>query len=287
MPKTNDEQIRLFVADRACHILSSVHESFPGKWIIPVNCCEDVLETLVTSNCTPIFVDIDEKTMQVDQDELTSLLVRYGSEIRGIILIATYGDFSRNEEAISVIRKNSEGIIIDDRCLSPPIISKPKSISSDLILYSTGKTKYCDLGFGGFAYSNLDINVPIVDFEVSSYLEKINQSIPSIDSHKEKLNSIYNSLLPEYIKFPESLNQWRYNILAPDNLTRDSIVNEIFNRGKFCSSHYLPLSDGAFPRSTRISRQIINLFNDFHFTEDDAILICKIINSILDETAVE
>ena len=72
--------------------------------------------------------------------------------------------------------------------------------------------------------------------------------------------------------------------MAPDNSIRDSIVNEIFNRGKFCSSHYLPLSEGEFPKSTRLSRQIINLFNDFNFTEDDATLVCEIINSKLDET---
>ena len=64
-------------------------------------------------------------------------------------------------------------IIIDDRCLQKPNFSYPKS-HADIIIYSTGYSKYVDINWGGFGfllnhkfcYKRYDQDYAIADLEL-------------------------------------------------------------------------------------------------------------------------
>ena len=44
-------------------------------------------------------------------------------------------------------------MIIDDKCLCIPNTKFKKNLYSDLEIYSTGYSKYCDMGYGGYGTS--------------------------------------------------------------------------------------------------------------------------------------
>ena len=78
--------------------------------------------------------------------------------------------------------------------------------------------------------------------------------------------------------------QWRFNILVNEN-TKHIILKSLFDEHLFASSHYLSLSkvckNQECPNSTNLNNKIINLFNDFYYTEEKAFSTCKIINKNL------
>jgi dTDP-4-amino-4,6-dideoxygalactose transaminase len=59
------------------------------------------------------------------------------------------------------------------------------------------------------------------------------------------------------------------------------ILDRIFSAGLFASSHYASLAgimdDGKAPQAEALAATTINLFNDHHFTADQAEQVCKII----------
>ena len=110
------------------------------------------------------------------------------------------------------------------------------------------------------------------------YFDELKEKFDMVKLQKAKLNEIYGSINKEMIVGSE-FNDWRFNILL-DN--RDEILNKIFEQGLFASHHYYPI--GLFFNLQNQSiwnglyKGVLNLFNDFRITEEEAIRIVKIIN---------
>ncbi|MEI6221562.1 MAG: hypothetical protein WCP97_02245, partial [bacterium] len=190
------------------------------------------------------------------------------------------------------------------------------------ILHSTGYAKYVDLGYGGFAhlinknllYSSQHLQFNHHDLESISdsykqaiknkstffyqdsnwlstslshvtfedYKNDVINNIQNSQKIKNKINSIYENMLPKKIQFAAKFQQWRFNITVPQ---KEVLLKEIFKNGLFASSHYASL-DGIFstnkaPNAEKIHSSIINLFNDRYFNESKAVQLCKIINKHL------
>lgn len=100
------------------------------------------------------------------------------------------------------------------------------------------------------------------------YLRSIEEHLPAIDAHKSSLNAIYRELIPADWALASNYHQWRYTLRLAH---RDSALHEIFSRGLFASAHYQvlpPLFGHGRPRvAESLSRDVLNLFNDGHFTE--------------------
>ena len=94
--------------------------------------------------------------------------------------------------------------------------------------------------------------------------------------HKEKLNAIYRKNLPAAIQLPAPYQHWRFNIIVPN---KEDVLNALFDAGLFASGHYNPQADGCNIASN-LYTHVINLFNDFYYTEEQAIKTCEIINRI-------
>lgn len=275
--------MQLLTANRANHILYNFLKSnnISGTFLVPVNICESVVNTLQYAGIDICFVDIADD-LCIDR----SFVLKNASAVSGVICVHTYGcvcDFSEFYASIKSV--NPSLVIIDDCCLCVPEENQMSRLCADLQLFSTGSKKVVNAQGGGFAYC-LDkwayrdqndkfgfFNNDLYIYDWESFTELKRDSL----EHKRVLNKIYHTLLPQYIQLPYDYQQWRFNIWV-DN--KESILQSIFNAGLFASSHYQPLQLG-FPNAEKCASRIINLFNDHFYTQEQAVETCKIINLTL------
>ena len=71
---------------------------------------------------------------------------------------------------------------------------------------------------------------------------------------------------------------WRFNIRVKN---KKRIYAAIFKAGLFASSHYVSLagimSEGRAPQTEALANEIINLFNDHHFSAQQAEQVCAVV----------
>ncbi|WP_457559300.1 hypothetical protein [Candidatus Harpocratesius sp.] len=218
-------------------------------------------------------------------------------------------------------RLKADLFIVDDSCLAIPDFSISSHNHADLILYSTGYAKYADIGTGGFGYlkENYEYSRQILEFSESAlqeitnqyksrierneifeyseslwletaspsisfeeYKEKVKNHCESVKLHKKKINLIYTSRIPSEYQLKKDYQNWRFNILVPD---KEKLIHLIFQAGLFASSHYASISHifgkRHSPNSKKLHSQIVNLFNDFYFTEKQAEKISEIVVNYL------
>ncbi len=291
-------------------------------FILPANICPIVPITFLKAGTPYTFVDISAEGYHIDlalveqhihQGEIGGFLYShtYGDE-------STPNDFFR---FIRNIDENI--LIIDDRCLCLPDTSLSSPSFADVIIYSTGYSKIVDIGFGGYAkispeitfknirlaYREDDLKAIETEYKKSSssrsayiyqdcdwletesenrdwamYFHQIEAALVDSLKHRKMINEIYISLLPTEYCLPPGYQRWRFNLLVP---ARDELLKAIFDEGLFASSHYASLGGimgpGNCPVAEDLASQVVNLFNDFHFTEDMARNICAIILDVLGE----
>lgn len=151
----------MLFANRACTILynyllsNSVND---GYWLLPLNSCPIVPITFLTAGVPFKLVDIESETLCMDRNLVLEVIDDPGC--LGLLFIYSYGiDRSFDDFFERIRNKRDEVAIIEDKCLCPPSFSEDdKSSYSEFCLYSTGYSKYVDIGFGGFAIDNGKIN---------------------------------------------------------------------------------------------------------------------------------
>lgn len=253
-----------------------------GKVILPANICHDVVESLLYAGCTLQFVDIDPQTLCLDWKQVKSI----AAEAATVLAVHTYGiedDFNEQFAALRAI--NPSIAIIDDRCLCMPDLDEPNS-TGDLVLYSMCSKKQVDLGAGGMGYvadgwNYEEIMVPendVLTNETWTLDKKILLAkMDAVIKHKEKLNAIYRKNLPASIQLPAPYQHWRFNIIVPN---KEEILKALFDAGLFASGHYAPQAEGCSVASD-LYNQVINLFNDFYFTEEQSQMTCYVILEVI------
>jgi hypothetical protein len=208
-------------------------------------------------------------------------------------------------------------LLIDDRCLCLPDLVPPEAQAADVALYSTRYAKMVDIGFGGYAFvregvpyrhlslpfdrtdlltleaaykatiadsspfhyrdSNwleTDAHLPTWD----GYAERLSAAIPVSLAHRREINAVYNSTIPVDLRLPERFQLWRYNFRheAPERLLR-----ALSSAGLFASRHYASLvgifGPGIGVNSSALAANVVNLFNDYHYTVDMAERTARIV----------
>ncbi len=264
------------------------------------------------------LVDISPDSYCLDDQIVLEKVAKNPDGYSGILFVRTYGIAANPDRLFGRIKELSPDLlVIDDKCLCVPEVKDAKESAADLELFSTGYSKYMDLGWGGFAYADegftyeprrapyderalesltaqvkvalstrrafayqdsdwLDLSTP--EMTVDEYFAKITLGLPTARQHKERVNAVYRSNLPQEIESVNDGHVWRYNILVPD---RDRLLATIFARGLFASSHYASLggviSEGRFNSAEGLHRRVVNLFNDFRFNEEKALRVCEIV----------
>jgi hypothetical protein len=311
----------LKIENRASVVLYNflISNDFKRPFLMPSNVCPIVPSVFIKANVAFEFVDID-KSMAINK--AISLSKIKSDKYSGIIFVHAYGKLFDTKLFFNDLKSKTNNIcIIDDRCLCVPDFELTDNGDADLILYSTGYSKYIDLGYGGWGiikdsykynlkildYNEIDfqdflkdhkyslenktrfllpntqwLNSRIFEISPKDYFERVTQALEKIKIQKSLLNNIYKTELPSELQLSDEYNSWRFNILVNE---RDLVLKNIFNAGLFAGTNY-PSVANMFNGATaviaeRYERKIINLFNDFRFDEEKALKICSIINKAM------
>lgn len=294
---------------RASTILFNLISSLetPGLFLIPSNVCPVVAATLLKAGRGFELVDIDPQTHCLDERLLLSKLETNRRRYAGILFVHTYGSPRSFEPAFRAVKECAPHLlVVDDRCLCIPGFDDLEQTAADVLLYSTGYSKYAELGYGGYAFMRqglryrrtgrafdaaahetlvgamreaqetgqaflyLDSNwldcTPPTG-SFESYRSEVLARCDSVRTHKELLNRIYQESIPPEVQMGSGLHDWRFNILVPQ---KEKLLRSIFDAGLFASSHYPSLvgvfGTGEGKQAERLHSRVVNLFNNDRFS---------------------
>ena len=255
-----------------------------GNAIVPANICQSVIDTLLLAGMTPLFVDISSDSLCAEE----TWVKQAAPNASMFIYVHTYGVESECPKWVYELRSiNPDIIIVDDRCLCLPKLEVEDAMS-DLVLYSLCKKKQVDMGSGGFGfvaekwkYSEMPVpdNSVLSNEKWNPNYSKMMEQKEQVLQHKARINQVYHSMLPSSIQFPDAFQNWRFNIWVPN---KKEIIQEIFKGGLFASGHY-PSQAKNCSAAVELSDHVINLFNDFYYTEEQARETCGIIVNCLNQ----
>lgn len=298
MEYLHKENNNIVIDNRAAAVLYRFLISLPkgGKFILPVNICIVVPETFKAAGKNIEFVDIDSETLCAAESEILNLLQK--DDYQGVLLNHTYGTAYKFDDFIAKLKFQTNLFVIEDKCLCMPETASTNE--ADLVLFSTGYAKMIELPYAG-GYGFLKENIRLAKSPVKSlnldtcgvlkpedfnidlqdYFDDIKKQREKILSHKQKINKIYDSHL-SLLALNSEFNNWRYNILIED---KAFFLEEIFGKQLFASSHYAPLHEdrNKYPTAYKLFDSVINLFNDFYFTEQQARKISELIIQTLNK----
>ena len=148
--------MKLVYESRACAVLFNVLCSQNSKrpFLLPSNVCPIVPITLLKAGCNFSLVDISAEDFFIDRNECLRMVSKAQERYGGIIFVRTYGaEIDPGEFFAELKRLQPSLFIIDDKCLcSPDYDGLGLNPLADVTLFSSGYSKYVDLGFGGFAF---------------------------------------------------------------------------------------------------------------------------------------
>jgi dTDP-4-amino-4,6-dideoxygalactose transaminase len=312
--------MKIITENRASIILYNIilsNDIGKGITLLPANICPIVPATMLKADAKFDFIDINNEDFSIDTN---AILKRIQNEknISSILVSDTYGVELEREIFFTKVKAiNDKIFIIYDRCLNIPYL-KPIETIADMILHSTGYSKYVDLSYGGYAfvqnnvkyykedlkyneachnklieefnealknknkfyYSDTDwLGNCLLNVNTRAYFDEIKLKLKEVKFYKEKINKIYQKNIDEQFHIGEQYNNWRFNILVNN---KDEVLKQIFKDKLFASSHYQSLvgvfNDGVAKNANFLHSKVINLFNDFRFTEEKAYLVSEIVN---------
>ena len=308
------------------NILLSLREHKSGfrnkHFLLPLNVCPVIPAVFLKARINFKFIDISLTNFCLDEDVLLES-VKNDSSVGGLLFVKTFGiDLDATNTYRKIKDINGDLFIIDDCCLCPPDFEYEIDNSiADAAIFSTGYSKYVDIGWGGFGflkdeYKYIKQQIPFNKNHLNLLTESINKSLLNDSSfqyrdndwlgaeaflydafdqykeqikhhlhkakeHKKLLNEIYSSQLPDAIQVGHEFCNWRFPIFVDSN---KKLIDEIFNSGLFASSHYKDISfmftenhNESKSNAANIHSRIVNLFNDFRFSENDAHKVVKLI----------
>ena len=130
-----------------------------GTWILPTNICHYVAATILKAGASIEIIDVSEDDFCLDNDIVISKLEANSVKYSGVIYVRGFGIENNANSIFNAIKNiNKDILIVDDKCLSIPSIKGEVSSLVDMELYSTGYSKFIDLGYGGYAKLNKNIN---------------------------------------------------------------------------------------------------------------------------------
>lgn len=251
-------------------------------WILPANICDCVPQTFAEAGVPVEYVDIDQNTCCINQQQTLQYL-ETGNYV-GVLYVHTYGvEDTPNDFFRQIKNINSDIYIVDDRCLCLPQL-RMSDVLADLTLFSTGAKKQVNLNGGGYSIGNQTISRCNVrsDSFLSGYdwiydFDTLEKQKAKTIIYRERLNKIYRENLPKCLQLEEKFQHWRFNILVEN---KEEVLKAIFENGLFASGHYKSQSDNC-STAKYLSEHVINLFNDFYYTEEQACRTCEIINALI------
>jgi hypothetical protein len=258
----------------------------------------------------------------MDPIQALSLLGKETSRYAGVLFVRSYGhdgDFSHFFREIKAMDANLK--VIDDRCLARPRFTSLEQ-DANLELYSTGYSKFVELGWGGWGILRGEEQyLPVVQtFELGAQTDLVEQfrmvfrerslfnypqthwldtRIPEMGAkefqfmvenrieesshHRCSLNAIYAEQLEAWAA-PAECRDWRFTIFCD---CQQDLIRAIFAAGHFASAHFdslVPMfGPGNVPVADVCGRYVVNLFNDFRYDADRASQLANIVRTVVQD----
>lgn len=317
----------VIVEQRASIILYNVLNRIEDKkkpFLLPANVCPIVPLTYIKAGVAFELVDISPDSLCMDESIVIDKISKNLNSYNGVHYVRTYGVEDAPKDFFRNLKKLQPNLfVIDDKCLNiPKFFDGELSEEVDLLFFSTGYSKFVDIGWGGFGYLNrrheyhrvdlpfhqdaliqmtatlkqkLEDKSPFiyqdscwlgdtsVKIDGQAYRELVQKTAPIVVDSKREINSIYSKGLVQEIQLSNVYQNWRFNIRVPQ---RDRLIREIFKKGFFASAHYGSVST-LFGQPTAKSaeaanKDIVNLFNDFRVDANAVRKIIDIVNEHLE-----
>ncbi len=289
-------------------------------WLMPANICPIVPITFFKANIPIQLVDIAADTLNMDI-ALTDDLLRTRKYGGVLYAHTYGENSTPDSFFVEIKSRQPDLMILDDRCLCTPDLDPDVATNADVILYSTGYAKVVELEFGGYAFLKEDVpyNHAVLSYSPNMHeeLEKTYKSaikdrniyvyqdsdwldtslnLPSwydyrrqIESqriqtleYRKQLNQLYSEALPKRIQLHDKFQTWRFNLRVKN---QSELLDDIFSAGLFASAHYASLAGimvkAEAPQAGLLANEVINLFNDNHFTLAQAERASQIIRESL------
>jgi hypothetical protein len=313
------------VARRASTILAGFLNGMKTErnlpFLLPANCCPILPATFQLVDWPYELVDIDPEHLGLPSEAVLDRVRRGG--VGGVLWVSAYGHIWKGLQEFSTRLKelDSAVLLVDDRCLARPSL-EPRNPLADLEIYSSGYSKFVDLGEGGWGFlRDIGICRPlggeylstshdelVAEFRSaacggksfrmpnrtwlderpaskpwSEYSSLLAEKALQATEHRLRIAEIYRNTLPRTIQLEPRCDDWRVNICVD----RPALLLESLSlRGLFASRHY-PCLAPAFgtagaPNAERLAGRVVNLFNDFRFSEEMARTACETILEHLD-----
>mgnify|MGYP006138617227 FL=1 len=278
--------------DRASGVLGKVLNVIENKkFLLPLNICSVVPNTLLKANKEFDFIDVSLDTLCMNQDKVLKK-IKEDNSVDGILFVKTFGvDFDIQPFYRKIKKINNNIFIIDDMCPCVPVFDYNIEKSyADMSLFSSGYSKYIDIGYGGYGFIKDEKFIKIFeDLSKNKYFLDYKKTIINktslIKIHKNELNSIYKDNIHKKYHLGDDFINWRFSILVSN---KEEILQAILEEdGVFASSHYPQIdyeykeNPMANSNANKIHKKIINLFNDFKFTREQAYLVVDVVNKYI------
>ena len=140
--------------DRASGVLGKVLNVIENKkFLLPLNICSVVPNTLLKANKEFDFIDVSLDTLCMNQDKVLKK-IKEDNSVDGILFVKTFGvDFDIQPFYRKIKEINNNIFIIDDMCSCVPVFDYNIEKSyADMSLFSSGYAKYIDIGYGGYGF---------------------------------------------------------------------------------------------------------------------------------------
>jgi hypothetical protein len=273
-------------ARRASALLFNLlrHRRDPRPFLLPANVCPIVPVTLLKAGQPFQLLDIDPADLGLDRVACRRHLEEDPEGYAGVLYVRPFGAV----ENLSPFLRSLRGIrpdlfIVDDRCLCPPDLDGTEiEPDADATLYSTGRAKPVDIGWGGFAHlrrgvgyseAALGFELDALEAVEAAYKAAVTERRPFegdggdwldtrqpevvwedyrqaalqqrrlVADQRERLNRIYARGLPDSIQLPERFHGWRFQVRMPHP---QELLEHLKAEGLFASRHYASLGRGIF-----------------------------------------
>jgi hypothetical protein len=295
-------------------------------FLLPANVCPIVPITFLKARHDFRVVDMASDLQAPDPEQCLDLVERQRGAFGGVLHVRTYGAEGTGEAFMQAVKAAQPDLtVVDDRCLCRPDVSGASlSPAADVTLFSTGRSKPVDLGFGGFAHVRAGVayrrgrgtyraaelaritrryqaaiaarrpfrggagawlDLARPRISWEAYGRRVTSGRVAGDLHRTALNAIYERALPAEVQLGARFQGWRFNITVPNP---DRLVSRLSAAGLFAGRHYASLGgilgSGHFPVAEALHARVVNLFNDGRYDEAMACRTAALVNEHLEAT---
>lgn len=273
--------------------------SYGHHVLVPGNICPIVLATLYKSRANIIVVDLSEHNYLMDLVQVRGALSSLAGASASLLFVRTYGFLDNQNDSFVALKNEFRNLsIIDDRCLCPPEFDESKLSSAvDLTLFSTGYSKFVELGRGGVGFTRRDtvsqtnkgyfsqqahenlvnqfslclsgtdsfnyqdsdwLDLRNPEDPFSNYRKEVLTFKPASLNHKKFINNIYKEKLSDHAEIYCFDESYQYWRFNVLVNNKQKILNAIFYEGLFASSHYSSVSPNFLKASTPVADMLHN-----------------------------